>query len=255
MRGLPRAEPSAAAGTGQAACCRSTRELWIERDDFGEVPPPRATSASSPGAEVRLRYGYIIRCTGADKDADGSVVAVHCTYDPATRSGTPGADARKVKGNIHWLSCRARDRAEVRLYDRLFARAVPRRPQSLGQRDGDAAQGRGTGARGGRRRRPGRGSRGGRGRRAQLSRRPQSRLQAGRSARTSSPRSPRRAAEDAVPVRAARLLRRRPGGPRLRPAGVQPGGDAQGFLEPAGLRDLIRKVPGTIFRRRGPRRT
>ena len=79
------------------------RELWIERDDFSEQPP-KGYFRLSPGAEVRLRYGYIIKCVGADKDAAGNVVAVHCTYDPDTRSGTPGAEARKVKGNIHWLS-------------------------------------------------------------------------------------------------------------------------------------------------------
>ncbi len=80
-----------------------TRELWIERDDYSE-DPPSGYFRLTPGAEVRLRYGYIVRCVGADKDAEGNVTAVHCTYDPETRSGTPGADARKVKGNIHWLS-------------------------------------------------------------------------------------------------------------------------------------------------------
>ena len=80
-----------------------TRELWIERDDYQE-DAPKGYFRLAPGAEVRLRYGYIVRCVGADKDADGNVTTVHCTYDPATRSGTPGADARKVKGNIHWLS-------------------------------------------------------------------------------------------------------------------------------------------------------
>src|SRR6185503_6674314 len=71
------------------------------------------------------------RCVGADKDAAGNVVAVHCTYDPATRSGTPGADSRKVKGNIHWLSAAHALPAEVRLYDRLVAVPFPgmRRPQ------------------------------------------------------------------------------------------------------------------------------
>ncbi len=80
-----------------------SRELWIERDDF-EEHPPKGYFRLSPGAEARLRYAYIVRCVGVDKDAAGKVVAVHCTYDPATRSGTPGADARKVKGNLHWLS-------------------------------------------------------------------------------------------------------------------------------------------------------
>ena len=103
-----------------------TRELWIERDDFSEQPP-KGYFRLSPGAEVRLRYGYIIKCVGADKDAAGNVVAVHCTYDPATRSGTAGAEARKVKGNIHWLSAAHAQPAEVRLYDRLFVVPEPGR--------------------------------------------------------------------------------------------------------------------------------
>jgi glutaminyl-tRNA synthetase len=96
-----------------------TRELWIERDDYTEAPP-KGYFRLAPGAEVRLRYGYIVKCLGADKDAAGNVTVVHCTYDPQTRSGTPGADARKVKGNIHWLSAAHAVPAEVRLYDRLF---------------------------------------------------------------------------------------------------------------------------------------
>ena len=96
-----------------------TRELWIERDDYTETPP-KGYFRLSPGAEVRLRYGYIVKCIGAEKGAAGNVTAVHCTYDPDTRSGTPGADARKVKGNIHWLSAAHAVPAEVRLYDRLF---------------------------------------------------------------------------------------------------------------------------------------
>jgi glutaminyl-tRNA synthetase len=103
-----------------------TRELWIEREDFQEHPL-KGYFRLSPGAEVRLRYGYVIRCVGVDKDEQGGITAVHCTYDPATRSGTPGAETRKVKGNIHWLSVRHAQRAEVRLYDRLFAVAQPGR--------------------------------------------------------------------------------------------------------------------------------
>ena len=103
-----------------------TRELWIERDDFSEQPP-KGYFRLSPGAEVRLRYGYIIKCVGVDRDAAGHVVAVHCTYDPDTRSGTPGAESRKVKGNIHWLSAAHAERAEVRLYDRLFTAPEPGR--------------------------------------------------------------------------------------------------------------------------------
>jgi glutaminyl-tRNA synthetase len=101
-----------------------SRELWVERDDFSENPP-KGYFRLAPGAEVRLRYAYIVRCTHVDKDASGNVIAVHCTYDPATRSGTPGADARKVKGNIHWLSIAHAVPAEVRLYDRLFAVPYP----------------------------------------------------------------------------------------------------------------------------------
>jgi len=101
-----------------------TRELWIERDDYHENPP-KGYFRLAPGAEVRLRYAYIVRCVGAEKDADGNVTTVHCTYDPATRSGTAGADARKVKGNIHWLSAAHAMSAEVRLYDRLFAVPFP----------------------------------------------------------------------------------------------------------------------------------
>ncbi len=97
-----------------------TREIWIEREDFAEEPP-RGYFRLSPGAEVRLRYGYIVRCTGVDKDASGTVTAVHCDYLPETKSGTPGADSRKVKGNIHWVSVDHALAAEVRLYDRLFA--------------------------------------------------------------------------------------------------------------------------------------
>ncbi len=101
-----------------------SRELWIERDDYQENAP-KGYFRLAPGAEVRLRFAYIVRCVGAEKDAVGNVVAVHCTYDPATRSGTPGADARKVKGNIHWLSAAHALPAEVRLYDRLFAVPFP----------------------------------------------------------------------------------------------------------------------------------
>ena len=105
-----------------------SRELWIERDDFQEQPP-KGYFRLSPGAEVRLRYAYIVRCTGVDRDDAGKVVAVHCTYDPQTRSGTPGAEVRKVRGNIHWLSTQEAVFAEVRLYDRLFKVAYPGGPR------------------------------------------------------------------------------------------------------------------------------
>ena len=101
-----------------------TRELWIEREDFSESPP-KGYFRLSPGTEARLRYAYVVRCTGVEKDADGKVTTVHCTYDPATRSGTAGADVRKVKGNIHWLSTAHAVPAEIRLYDRLFRVPFP----------------------------------------------------------------------------------------------------------------------------------
>jgi glutaminyl-tRNA synthetase len=116
-----------------------SRELWIERDDFAENPP-KGYFRLSPGAEVRLRYAYIVKCTGVDRDASGNVTAVHCTYDPKTRSGTAGADARKVKGNIHWLSVAHAVPAEVRLYDRLFAVPFPGSRNPWGTR-GDGAPG------------------------------------------------------------------------------------------------------------------
>ena len=116
-----------------------TRELLIERDDFTETPP-KGYFRLSPGAEVRLRYAYIVRCTGVERDGEGRVSVVHCTYDPATRSGTAGADARKVKGNIHWLSADDAVKAEVRLYDRLFRVPFP------GARDAGTPEGGSAGA-------------------------------------------------------------------------------------------------------------
>jgi glutaminyl-tRNA synthetase len=101
-----------------------TRELWIEREDFMEEPP-KGYFRLFPGNKVRLRYGYVIECTGCEKDADGNVTVVHCTYLPDTKSGTPGADSVKVKGNIHWVSAAHAYAAEVRLYDRLFKEAHP----------------------------------------------------------------------------------------------------------------------------------
>ena len=78
-----------------------------------------------PGNSVRLRYGYVVTCTGADRDADGAITAVHCDYLPDTKSGTPGADSVKVKGNIHWVSVAHACETEIRLYDRLFKTAQP----------------------------------------------------------------------------------------------------------------------------------
>lgn len=101
-----------------------TRELWIEREDFVETPP-KGYFRLFPDNMVRLRYGYVVKCTGFEKDAAGSVSVVHCEYLPDTKSGTPGADAIKVKGNIHWVSAAHAYAAEVRLYDRLFKEAHP----------------------------------------------------------------------------------------------------------------------------------
>src|SRR5256712_4511357 len=118
------------------------RERWIEREDYEEAPP-KGYFRLSPGAEVRLRYGYIVKCLGAERDVEDNVVAVHCTYDPDTRSGTPGAERRKVKGNIHWLAVRSAQSAEVRLYDRLLIGPPPGRatqPNEAGANSGGAAR-------------------------------------------------------------------------------------------------------------------
>ena len=96
-----------------------SRELWIEREDFMETPV-KGYFRLFPGNRVRLRYGFVVECTGCDKDAAGKVVAVHCNYFADSKSGTPGSDTYKVKGNIHWLSARHARECEVRLYDRLF---------------------------------------------------------------------------------------------------------------------------------------
>jgi glutaminyl-tRNA synthetase len=122
---------------------RFSRELFIERDDFAETPP-KGYFRLSPGAEVRLRYAYIVKCTGFEKDAQGNVSVVHATYDPATRSGTPGAESRKVKGNIHWLDASEAVGAEVRLYDRLFAVPFPGSRQPAGERAAEDAPMRGA---------------------------------------------------------------------------------------------------------------
>jgi glutaminyl-tRNA synthetase len=102
---------------------RFARELWIEREDFEEFPPPKYFRLF-PGNSVRLRYGYIVTCTGFDKDPSGAVTAVRCVYDPLTRGGN-APDNRKVKGTIHWLSAEDALPIEVRVYDRLFAAERP----------------------------------------------------------------------------------------------------------------------------------
>lgn len=106
------------------------RELWIEREDFMEVPS-KGYNRLFPGNMARLKYGYVVKCTGCEKDDAGRVTAVLCEYLPDTKSGTPGADRVKVKGNLHWVSVAHAYPAEVRLYDRLFKVAAP----GAGERD------------------------------------------------------------------------------------------------------------------------
>jgi len=101
-----------------------TQQLWIEADDFMEIPS-KGYFRLFPGNKVRLRYGYVVECTGCDKDAQGNVVAVHCTYFPDSKSGTEGSANYKVKGNVHWVSTTHALQAEIRLYDRLFTDPYP----------------------------------------------------------------------------------------------------------------------------------
>jgi glutaminyl-tRNA synthetase len=97
-----------------------SRVLYIEQDDFREVPPPKYFRLS-PGREVRLRYGYFVTCTSVVKNQKGEVIEVHCTYDPATRGGN-AHDGRKVKATIHWVSAQHAVDAEVRIYENLFTK-------------------------------------------------------------------------------------------------------------------------------------
>jgi len=100
-----------------------SKTLYIEQDDFRE-DPPKGFFRLAPGREVRLRYGYLMTCNSVIKDADGNIVELHCSYDPATRGGnTP--DGRKVKSTIHWVSAARAADAEVRLYDNLFTKEDP----------------------------------------------------------------------------------------------------------------------------------
>ncbi|MGH8618906.1 MAG: glutamine--tRNA ligase/YqeY domain fusion protein [Burkholderiales bacterium] len=99
-------------------------ELWIEREDFMETPA-KGYFRLFPGNKVRLRYAFVVECTGCEKDATGKVTAVHCNYFPDSRSGVPGAETYKVKGNIHWVSAAQAYPCEVRLYDRLFKEPHP----------------------------------------------------------------------------------------------------------------------------------
>jgi glutaminyl-tRNA synthetase len=110
----------AAAGTRRVPF---SKVLYIEQDDFREVPPPKYFRLS-PGKEVRLRYGYFITCTAVVKDEKGQVTEIHCTYDPATHGGN-APDGRKVKSTIHWVSAAHAIDAEVRLYENLFLKENP----------------------------------------------------------------------------------------------------------------------------------
>ena len=101
-----------------------TRELFIEREDFMETPQPKFFRLK-PSGEVRLRYGYVIQCNEVVKDAIGNIQELRCTFDPTTKSGSPTANDRKVKGTIHWVSATESAEVEVRLYDRLFLSENP----------------------------------------------------------------------------------------------------------------------------------
>ena len=111
------------------------RQVWIERSDYEAVPPkgffrlyppqPAADGSTTPGSRVRLKYGYVIECTGADCDAQGQPTQVHARLLPGTKSGTPGADSVKTKGVITWVGAADGLPAQVRLYDRLFTQEQP----------------------------------------------------------------------------------------------------------------------------------
>jgi glutaminyl-tRNA synthetase len=103
---------------------RFTRELYVERDDFMEVPEKKFFRLF-PGNEVRLRYAYFVTCREVVKDAAGNVVELRCTYDPATRGGETPPDGRKVKATLHWVSAADAVPAEVRLYNPLFTTPEP----------------------------------------------------------------------------------------------------------------------------------
>jgi glutaminyl-tRNA synthetase len=100
------------------------REVWIERTDYEDVQP-KGFFRLFPGNKVRLKYGHVIECTGGTRDADGKLTEVQAKLVPDTKSGTPGADAIKVKGNITWVAAADAVPVEVRLYERLFAAAQP----------------------------------------------------------------------------------------------------------------------------------
>jgi len=100
-----------------------SKELYIEREDFMENPEGKFFRLK-PGGEVRLKYGYIIKCESIVKDSTGNITEIHCTYQEDTRSGRPNSN-KKVKGTLHWVSAAHAVPVEVRLYDRLFASETP----------------------------------------------------------------------------------------------------------------------------------
>lgn len=112
---LPNNPKSETAGTRDVLL---TKELWIEKEDFAEVPPPKFKRLTI-GGEVRLMGAYIVKCVGVEKDENGDVTAIHCTADIETSNGMP-ADGRKVKGTIHWVSCKNAVDADIKLYNQLF---------------------------------------------------------------------------------------------------------------------------------------
>lgn len=101
-----------------------SKELFIEREDFMENPPSKFFRLK-PGGEVRLRYAYVIQCNEVVKDSEGNIIQLNCTYDPETKSGSPTANQKKVKGTIHWVSAQHAGDVTVRLYDRLFLNENP----------------------------------------------------------------------------------------------------------------------------------
>jgi glutaminyl-tRNA synthetase len=103
---------------------RFSREIFVEREDFAENPP-KGFFRMSPGAEVRLRYAYFVKCREAVKNAAGEVIELRCTYDPATRGGNTPPDGRKVKATLHWVSAANSVGAEVRIVNPLFASPNP----------------------------------------------------------------------------------------------------------------------------------